>query len=152
MYASGDFANLMSSGMINFSKLANLVFISFPRLSFRKSYSSSICFFAISNSVSFLAVIVSFASFVARSILSSLLSSLVMISPETALPTLSDVCLTTCSVAFESDTALSDGFSETPVNPQSPPVSKPSKKSKSAILLFIYRHLLIFYFCVFFSC
>ena len=51
-----------------------------------------------------------------------------------------------------SESDLSDGFSETPVKPQSPPVSKPSKKSKSAILLFIFRRPLIFYFCVFFSC
>ena len=118
--------------MINFSNLSNLSFWILPRLSFLKSYSSSICDLAISNSTSCFASIFSEDSETSRSILSSLVSSREMISVDTALPTPSAVCLTTSAVAFELATVVSEGLLETPVNPQSPPESNPSKKSKSA--------------------
>ena len=119
--------------MINFSRSLNLSACILPRLSFRKSYSSSICDFAISNSTSFLASIFSEAPVTSRSILSSFVSSRPMISVDTALPTPAAVCLTTSAVACVLDADVSAGLLETPVKPQSPPESNPSKKSKSAI-------------------
>ena len=46
--------------------------------------------------------------------MSSFVSGLEIISPETALPTLSEVCLTTCSVAFADDTVTASYGTATP--------------------------------------